>query len=121
MIINLVGKALSPSAWASDYQVIAYQRFMLNLLRFAPSELFNEATMTLLMPSVRSLGPPDDGAGAWRDSKPVAFWPEPFGRLAATDRIDCCDSCMFCFVVCLFYEERSTVKVNNMPIRKMCR
>ena len=99
MIINLVGKALSPSAWASDYQVIAYQRFMLNLLRFAPS----------------------DGAGAWRDSKPVAFWPEPFGRLAATDRIDCCDSCMFCFVVCLFYEERSTVKVNNMPIRKMCR
>lgn len=57
MIINLVGKALSPSAWASDYQVIAYQRFMLNLLRFAPSELFNEATMTLLMPSVRSLGP----------------------------------------------------------------
>ena len=41
---------------------------------------------------------------------------EPFGRLAATDRIDCCDSCMFCFVVCLFYEERSTVKVNNMPI-----
>ena len=60
----------------------------------------------------------DDGAGAWRDSKSVAFRPEPFGRLAATDRIDCCDSCMFCFVVCLFYEERSTVKVNNMPIRK---
>ena len=44
-----------------------------------------------------------DGAGAWRDSKSVAFRPEPFGRLAVTDRIDCCDSCMFCFVVCLFY------------------
>ena len=43
---------------------------------------------------------------------------QAIGRLAATDRIDCCDSCMFCFVVCLFYEERSTVKVNNMPIRK---
>ena len=37
--------------------MIGYQRFMLNLLRFAPSMLFNEATTTLLMPSVRSLGP----------------------------------------------------------------
>lgn len=118
MIINLVGKALSPSAWASDYQVIAYQRFMLNLLRFAPSELFNEATMTLLMPFRAESGTVDNGAGAWCDSKSVAFRPESFGCLAATDWIDCCDSCMFCIVVCLFYEERSTVKVNNMLINQ---
>ena len=82
MIINLVGKALSPSAWASDYQVIAYQRFMLNLLRFAPSELFNEATMTLLMPSVRSLGPltMEQVHGAIPSPLPFgrAFW--SFGR-----------------------------------------
>ncbi len=57
MIINLIGKALSPSGFASDYQIISYQRFMLNLLRFAPSQLFSDATTTLLMPSVRSLGP----------------------------------------------------------------
>ena len=56
MIINLIGKALSPSGFASDYQIISYQRFMLNLLRFAPSQLFSDATTTLLMPSVRSLG-----------------------------------------------------------------
>lgn len=121
MIINLVGKALSPSAWASDYQVIAYHGLMLNLLRFAPSELFNEATMTLLMPSVRSLGPltMEQVHGAipsrWHFARSLwSFGPQLTGLIA-------CDSCMFCFVVCLFYEERSTVKVNNMPIRKMCR
>ena len=57
MIVNLVGKALSPSEFANPHQIIAYQKFMLTLLRFAPSELFSEATTTLLMPSVRSLGP----------------------------------------------------------------
>lgn len=57
IILNMIGKALSPSAYALPDQVAAYQRFMLNLLRFSPAELFNEATMTLLMPSVRSIGP----------------------------------------------------------------
>ena len=57
IILNMIGKALSPSAYALPEQVAAYQRFMLNLLRFSPAELFNEATMTLLMPSVRSIGP----------------------------------------------------------------
>ena len=91
MIINLVGKALSPSAWASDYQVIAYQRFMLNLLRFAPSELFNEATMTLLMPSVRSLGPltMEQVHGAIPSPLPLGqsllvVWPQLTGLIAAT-------------------------------------
>jgi len=57
MILNIVGKALSPSSMAMPQQIINYQNFMLNLLRFSPGELFNEATMSLLMPSVRSLGP----------------------------------------------------------------
>lgn len=51
------GKGLSPSQMASPYQIISYQKFILGLMRLAPSELFNEATTTLLMPSVRSLGP----------------------------------------------------------------
>lgn len=57
IILNVIGKALSPSAMAMPQQIINYQKLMLNLLRFSPAELFNEATMTLLMPSVRSLGP----------------------------------------------------------------
>ena len=63
MIVNLVAKGLSPSQMASPYQIISYQKFILGLMRLAPSELFNEATTTLLMPSVRSLGTIDYGTG----------------------------------------------------------
>ena len=89
MIINLVGKAISPSAMASAYQVISYQ--MLNLLRFAPSMLFNEATTTLLMPSVRSLGPltMEQVHGAIPSPLPLGqslmvVWPQLTGLIAAT-------------------------------------
>ena len=91
MIINLVGKAISPSAMASAYQVISYQKFMLNLLRFAPSMLFNEATTTLLMPSVRSLGPltMEQVHGAIPSPLPLGqslmvVWPQLSGLIAAT-------------------------------------
>ena len=57
MILNIVGKSISPHPWATDAQVIAFQKFMLSLLRISPIELYNEVTNTLLMPSLRSLGP----------------------------------------------------------------
>jgi len=57
IIMNVVGKALNPSPMAMPDQIFRYQKFMLNLLRFSPGELFQEITMTMLMPSVRSLGP----------------------------------------------------------------
>ena len=41
MIVNLVAKALSPSQLASPYQIVSYQKFILGLMRLAPSELFN--------------------------------------------------------------------------------
>ena len=65
--------------------------FMLNLLRFAPSELFNEATMTLLMPSVRSLGPltMEQVEGAIPSPLPLGqslmvVWPQLTGMIAST-------------------------------------
>ena len=91
MIINLIGKAISPSEMATTYQMIVYQRFMLNLLRFAPSMLFNEATTTLLMPSVRSLGPltMEQVHGAIPSPLPLGqslliVWPQLTGLIAAT-------------------------------------
>lgn len=91
MIINLIGKAISPSEMATTYQMIGYQRFMLNLLRFAPSMLFNEATTTLLMPSVRSLGPltMEQAHGAIPSPLPLGqslliVWPQLTGLIAAT-------------------------------------
>ena len=72
MIVNLVAKALSPS-------------------RLAPSELFNEATTTLLMPSVRSLGPltMEQVQGAIPSPLPLGqsllvVWPQLTGLIAAT-------------------------------------
>jgi ABC-2 type transport system permease protein len=57
IIIDLLAKGFAPSQFASEHQVIGYQKLMLNLTRINPSELFSEATTTLLMPSVRSIGP----------------------------------------------------------------
>ena len=91
MIVNLVAKGLSPSQMASPYQIISYQKFILGLMRLAPSELFNEATTTLLMPSVRSLGPltMEQVQGAIPSPIPLGqsllvVWPQLTGLIAAT-------------------------------------
>lgn len=91
MIISLVAKVLSPSAMASPYQVVSYQKFIMGLMRLAPSELFNEATTTLLMPSVRSLGPltMEQVQGAIPSPLPLGqsllvVWPQLTGLIAAT-------------------------------------
>ena len=111
MIINLIGKAISPSQLAPDYQVIAYQQFMLNLLRFAPSELFNEATMTLLMPSIRSLGPltMEQVHGAIPNPLPLGqsllvVWPQLTGT-------DCGNRRLLRPLLPLIHAERGTVEV----------
>ena len=116
MIINLIGKALSPSGFASDYQIISYQRFMLNLLRFAPSQLFSDATTTLLMPSVRSLGPltMEQVHGAIPSPLPlgqslIVVWPQLTGLIAAT---------VVCLVLRFFYEKGSSFSLIRLISEK---
>jgi len=91
MIINIIAKALSPSAMASERAVIAFQNFILNLMRISPAQLFSEATTTLLMPSVRSLGPlsMEQMQGAIPSPLPLGqslllVWPQVTGLIAAT-------------------------------------
>ncbi|WP_455586317.1 ABC transporter permease [Bacteroides sp.] len=91
MIVNVVAKALSPSGMASVYHQISYQKFILGLMRLAPSELFNEATTTLLMPSIRSLGPltMEQLQGAIPSPLPLGesimiVWSQLTGLIAAT-------------------------------------
>jgi ABC-2 type transport system permease protein len=43
--------------YISEQEYIGYNELILNLLRLSPSQLYTDATTTLLMPSVRSLGP----------------------------------------------------------------
>jgi ABC-2 type transport system permease protein len=57
LIVNLITKSVEPSPSAMPQQIIAFEHFRLALLRVMPNQLFSEATTTLLMPSVRSLGP----------------------------------------------------------------
>ncbi len=57
MIVDVISSALEPGQYAHPAQVVAFEKFRLALLRVLPSQLFNEATSTLLVPSVRSLGP----------------------------------------------------------------
>ncbi len=91
MIINLLAKGLAPSAMASQHQIIGYQKFILNLMRISPGQLFNEATTTLLMPSVRSLGPltMEQIQGAIPSPLPLGqslllVWPQVTGLIAGT-------------------------------------
>jgi len=57
IIVNLITKAMAPSAMATTHQVVNYEELRLTLMRILPNQLFSDATTTLLIPSVRSLGP----------------------------------------------------------------
>jgi len=56
MIINLLAEALLPGSGATLEDYIAYRETILFLQRLSPSQLFTEATTTLMIPSVRSVG-----------------------------------------------------------------
>lgn len=81
----------SGSGELTQMQVMHLNEIILNILRLAPSQLYADATTTLLMPSVRSLGPVtmEQMAGAIpsplsiRDSL-LIVWPQLTGLLAAT-------------------------------------
>lgn len=57
MITGLIGNALDPGSSASVVKKMSYINTMQLIERLSPSTLFNEATTTLLVPTVRSLGP----------------------------------------------------------------
>lgn len=91
IIIKLAAQAFRPSELAPPQFVIRYQEIILNLLRIVPSQLYNDATTTLLMPSVRSLGPltMEQVYGAIPSPLPVGqslliVWPQLTGLVAAT-------------------------------------
>jgi ABC-2 type transport system permease protein len=67
-----------------------YENYVLNFLRVAPNQLYTDATTTLLMPSIRSLGPMtmEQMAGAIPSPLPLKesfmiVWPEITGLISA--------------------------------------
>lgn len=91
ILVSLIAKAAEPSATASARQVLYYQEFIINLFRVLPSQLFSDATTTLLVPTVRSLGPMtvEKIYGTIPGSLPLGqslliVWPQITGLIAAT-------------------------------------
>jgi ABC-type transport system involved in multi-copper enzyme maturation, permease component len=92
IIVNMIATALLPDPNTMlPEDILSYNNFILNLLRLAPSQLYTDATTTLLMPSVRSLGPLTMEQMAGAIPSPLSFresllivWPQVSGLLAAT-------------------------------------
>lgn len=108
IIINLIARALAPSEVASQEQLIGYQNFILNLMRIVPSQLYSDATTTLLVPSVRSLGPltMEQAYGAIPSPLPLGqsillVWPQLTGLIAAT---------VVCFALSYIYFMRKEIR-----------
>lgn len=92
ILLNIAIKAFLPDPGRlTPDQILSYNNVILTLLRFVPSQLYADATTTLLMPSVRSLGPltMEQMAGAIPSPIPVresllVVWPQVSGLIAAT-------------------------------------
>jgi len=91
LIINLITKVLEPSKFASTRAIYMYEKLKFGLVQIMPNELFSEATTTLLMPSVRSLGPltMEQIYGTIPGPLPLVqsillVWPQVTGLIAAT-------------------------------------
>ncbi|SEL03578.1 ABC transporter permease [Parapedobacter koreensis] len=91
LIVHFVARAMMPADAASPQQLIGYQQFILNLMRVVPSQLYTDATTTLLMPSIRSLGPltMEQTYGAIPSPLPLGqslliVWPQLTGLIAGT-------------------------------------
>ncbi|WP_276482339.1 ABC transporter permease [Paraflavitalea pollutisoli] len=104
IVVSMIVKAFFPDpVYLSESEVVSYQQLLLDFLRLAPSQLYTDATTTLLMPSVRSLGPltMEQMAGAIPSPLSVReslliVWPQVTGLVAAT--AVCCALTYYCFM-----------------------
>lgn len=92
IVVNLIVRAFLPDPdFLSQNQIMEYNEMILTLLRLSPGQLYTDATTTLLMPSVRSLGPLTMEQMIGAIPAPLPFlqsllivWPQVSGLLAAT-------------------------------------
>jgi len=92
MIIKIIARAMAPNpGFMHRAQLYGEQNFIMHLMRLSPTHLFSDATTTLLMPSVRSLGPltMEQVSGAIPSPLPIGqsvllVWPQVTCLIAAT-------------------------------------
>ncbi len=91
ILVNLAIRPFLPNPnYISEQEYLSYNELILNLLRLSPSQLYTDATTTLLMPSVRSLGPIAMEQMVGAIPAPLSFresflmvWPQISGLTAA--------------------------------------
>lgn len=91
MIVNLIAKGIAPEHMVSQSRIIALRKIIQNIMRINPGQLFDDATTSLLVPSVRSLGPltMEQMSGAIPSPLPlgqsfILVWPQVTALLAGT-------------------------------------
>lgn len=92
IVVKLIVNVLVPNPqMLSRQSVMHYNEIIMGILHLAPSQLYADATTTLLMPSVRSLGPitMQQMAGAIPSSLSISnslmiVWPQLSGLIAVT-------------------------------------
>ena len=96
ILVNLAIRPFLPNPnYISEQEYIGYNELILNLLRLSPSQLYTDATTTLLMPSVRSLGPISMEQMVGAIPAPLSFR-ESF--LMVWPQVSClCAAMMICF------------------------
>jgi len=91
LIVKLITNSFKPSQYATLHAIYFYEKLKFGLVQIMPNELFIEATNSLLMPSVRSLGPltMEQVQGTIPGPLPLGqslllIWPQLTGLIAIT-------------------------------------
>lgn len=92
IIINLAIRSFLPDpTFLTQDQILGYNELILDLLRISPNQLYTDASTTMLMPSVRSLGPMTMEQMAGAIPSPLPFkeslmivWPQVSGLIGVT-------------------------------------
>ena len=91
LIVNLATRPMAPTEDSGPLQALHFEQLKIALMRFIPNQLFSDATTTLLIPSVRSLGPftIEQVQGAISGPLPLGqslllVWPQVTGLVSIT-------------------------------------
>lgn len=90
ILVNLVIRAALPDpAYLSQVEITRYNELIMDIMRIAPNQLYSDASTTLLMPSLRSLGPMSMEQLSGAIPSPLPFreslliiWPQLSGMIA---------------------------------------
>jgi len=116
LIINLLIKVAAPSTYATERSVYLFERFCFLLTQLMPNELFSQATSTLLMPSVRSLGPLHYGANTGRYPRSLATGTELAAGVATAHRPHCTHADLFHFLLPCLHAAGDPIEVRKIAV-----